>query len=95
MYRVIILYTEEPDADSYAGHVEVANKVPNSIFRHGKVTGAAMGEQTHAYYAEYEFADKDAFNAGVRSDEFMAAGKDVADRGLPKPTVEFVEIDQA
>jgi hypothetical protein len=92
MYRVIILYTEAPDADSYAGHVEVAKKVPNSVFRHGKVTGAAMGEQTHAYYAEYEFADADAFKAGVRSDEFMAAGKDVADRGLPRPSVEFVEL---
>jgi hypothetical protein len=92
MYRVIILYTEAPDADSYAGHVEVAKKVPNSVFRHGKVTGAAMGEQTHAYFAEYEFADADAFKAGVRSAEFMAAGKDVADRGLPMPTVEFVEI---
>jgi heme-degrading monooxygenase HmoA len=51
-----------------------------------------MGEQTHVYFAEYEFADADAFKAGVRSDEFMAAGKDVADRGLPRPTVEFVEL---
>jgi hypothetical protein len=92
MYRVVILYTEAPDADSYAGHVEVAKKVPNSIFRHGKVTGSAMGEQTHAYWAEYEFADADAFKAGVRSPEFMAAGKDVADRKLPMPTVEFVEL---
>ena len=92
MYRVIILYTEAPDADSYAEHVEVAKQVPNSVFRHGKVTGAAMGEQTHAYWAEYEFADADAFKAGVRSAEFMAAGKDVADRGLPMPTVEFVEL---
>jgi hypothetical protein len=92
MYRVVILYTEAPDADSYAGHVEVAKKVPNSTFRHGKVTGSAMGDQTHAYYAEYDFADADAFKAGIRSDEFMAAGKDVADRGLPRPTVEFVEL---
>jgi hypothetical protein len=92
MYRVIILYTEAPDAGSYAEHVEVAKQVPNSVFRHGKVTGAAMGEQTHAYWAEYEFADADAFKAGVRSAEFMAAGKDVADRGLPMPTVEFVEL---
>ena len=92
MHRVIILYTEEPDAESYAEHVEVAKKVPNSVFRHGKVTGSAMGDQTHAYFAEYEFADADAFKAGIRSDEFMAAGKDVADRGLPRPTVEFAEL---
>jgi hypothetical protein len=92
MYRVIVLYDAEPDADDYAAHVEVAKKVPNAVFRHGKVTGAAMGDPKHAYYAEFEFADKDAFKAGVRSDEFMAAGKDVADRGLPIPSVEFVEL---
>ena len=92
MYRVIVLYDAEPDADDYAAHVEVAKKVPNAVFRHGKVTGAAMGDPKHAYYAEFEFADKDAFKAGVRSDEFMAAGKDVADRGLPMPSVEFVEL---
>ena len=92
MYRVIILYTEAPDADSYAEHVEVANKVPNSVFRHGKVTGAAMGEQTHAYYAEYEFADADAFKSATRSEEFMATGKDAYKRGFPQPSVEFVEV---
>ena len=92
MYRVVILYDEAPDADAYAGHVEVCEKVPNSVFRHGKVTGSPMGEPKHAYYAEFEFADKDSFKSGVRSDEFMAAGKDVQDRGLPQPTIEFVEL---
>ena len=47
----------------------LCEKVPNSVFRHGKVTGAPMGEPTHAYYAEWEFADEDAFKArpGARS----------------------------
>ncbi|HEY8316376.1 MAG TPA: hypothetical protein VIG35_05875 [Gaiellaceae bacterium] len=92
MNRVVILYDREPDADAYAGHVEVCQKVPGAVFRHGKVTGSPMGEPVHAYYAEFEFADKDAFKNGVRSDEFMAAGKDVQDRGLPQPTIEFVEL---
>jgi hypothetical protein len=92
MYRVVVLYDEEPQTDSYAEHVELCKQVPNSVFRHGKVTGAPMGEPQHAYYAEWEFADKGAFDAAVRSDEFMATGKDAYKRGFPQPTVEFVEL---
>jgi hypothetical protein len=92
MYRVIVLYEEEPEAESYAEHVEVCNRVPNGVFRHGKVTGAPMGEPKHAYYAEWEFADKAAFDAAVRSEEFMASGKDAYKRGFPTPGVEFVEL---
>ena len=92
MYRVIVLYEQEPDQDSYAEHVEVCKKVPNSVFRHGKVTGAPMGEPAHAYYAEWEFADEDAFKSGARSDEFMATGKDAYKRGFPQPSVEFAEL---
>ena len=54
-------------------------------FRHGKVFGSPMGDPKHAYYAELEFADKDAFKAGARSDEFMATGKDAMQRGIPLP----------
>jgi hypothetical protein len=92
MYRVIVLYEQEPDADAYAEHVEVCKKVPNSVFRHGKVTGAPMGEPAHAYYAEWEFADQEAFKSGTRSDEFMATGKDAYKRGFPQPSVEFAEL---
>lgn len=92
MYRVVVLYDEEPQTDSYAEHVELCKQVPNGVFRHGKVTGAPMGEPKHAYYAEWEFADKAAFDGAVRSDEFMATGKDARDRGLPRPTVEFLEL---
>jgi hypothetical protein len=92
MYRVIVLYEQEPEQESYAEHVEVCRKVPNSVFRHGKVTGAPMGEPAHAYYAEWEFADQDAFKSGTRSEEFMATGKDAYKRGFPQPSVEFAEL---
>ena len=92
MYRVIVLYDEAPAADSYAEHVELCKQVPSSVFRHGKVTGAPMGEPKHAYYAEWEFADEDAFTSATRSDEFMATGKDAYKRGFPQPTVEFVDL---
>ena len=93
MFRVVVLYEDEPDAEAYAQHVEVCQRVPASTFRHGKVFGAPMGEPQHRYYAEWEFADRDAFAAATRSEEFMATGRDARDRGLPRPTVEFAEVD--
>ena len=92
MYRVIVFFDEEPQPDSYAEHVELCKRVPNGVFRYGKVTGAPMGEPKHAFYAEWEFADKSAFDAAIRSDEFMATGKDAYKRGFPVPTVEFIEL---
>lgn len=93
MYRVIVQYEQEPDADAYAEHAELCRNVPGGVFRHGKVFGSPMGEPSHAYYAEWEFADEDAFKNATRSEEFMATGKDARDRGLPRPTVMFAELD--
>jgi hypothetical protein len=92
MVRVIVLYEQEPEAEAYAEHAEICRRVPGGVFRHGKVFGSPMGEPAHAYYAEWEFDDMDAFKAATRSDEFMATGKDARDRGLPRPTVEFAEL---
>jgi hypothetical protein len=92
MYRVIVFYDEEPQADSYAEHVELCKQVPGGVFRHGKVTGSPMGDPAHAYYAEWEFADEAAFKGAIRSDEFMATGKDAYKRGFPQPTVEFAVL---
>jgi len=92
MYRVIVLYEDAPDGDSYAEHAEVCKAVPGGVFRYGPVTGSPMGDPKHAFYAEWEFADKAAFDAAVRSDEFMASGKDAHKRGLPQHFVEFVDF---
>jgi hypothetical protein len=93
VYRVVVLYEHEPDLESYTEHAALCAQVPDAVFRHGKVTGAPMGEPAHAYYAEWEFADEQAFRSAVRSDEFMATGKDAYKRGFPQPTVEFLELD--
>jgi hypothetical protein len=92
MYRVVVLYEQEPDAAQYAEHAELCRRVPGGVFRHGRVTGGPMGDPPHAYAAEWEFADRAAFDAAVRSGEFRATGKDAAERGLPRPTVEFLEL---
>jgi hypothetical protein len=92
MVRVTVLYEQEPDLSSYEEHAELCRQVPGGVFRHGKVFGSPMGDPAHAYYAEWEFPDMDAFKSAARSDEFMATGKDAYKRGYPQPTVEFVEL---
>ena len=93
MVRAFVLYESEPDPEWYERHAELCGNVPGATFRHGKVFGAPMGEPQHRYYAEWEFADRSAFEAATKSEEFMASGKDARDRGLPRPTVEFVEVE--
>jgi hypothetical protein len=91
MVRAVIQYESEPDAERYAQHVsEFADKVECDAFRHGKAFGSPFGEPPFAYYAEFEWADMDAFKAGARSEEFAASGKDAMEMGIPF-TVTFIE----
>jgi len=92
VFRVVVLYEDAPDPEAYAEHAEVCRRVPGSVFRHGAVLGSPAGHAAHAYYAEWEFADQQAFDAAVRSEEFMATGKDAYKRGFPQPNVQFVEM---
>ena len=92
MIRALVLYDEEPDADRYAEHVELCRKVPGATFRHGRITGAPMGDPPHKYYAEFEWPDKESFKQGVGSPEFMATGKDAMAMGK-KFSVEFASIE--
>ena len=91
MIRAFVLYDEEPDPQRYEQHAELCRQVPGGTFRHGKIFGAPMGEPPHSYYAEWEFADLDAFKAAARSPEFMGTGKDAMEMG-GRFTVEFADI---
>ena len=93
MIRVFVLYEQSPDPERYERHVELCRQVPGSTFRHGSVFGAPRGEPKYPYYAEWEFADRDAFNAAGRTDEFMATGKDAMEMGIPF-TIAFVELSE-
>jgi hypothetical protein len=93
VYRIVVLYEQAPDPEGYADHVERFCQVSNGAFRHGKVTGSAIGEPAHAYYAEFEFADKQARDEFARSEQFMGAGRDVMERGWKLSDIEFVELD--
>lgn len=92
MYRVIVLYEQEPDAGRYAEHAELCAQAPHGVFRHGRVTGSPLGEPAHAYYAEWEFADEQVFKDFVGSELFRETGKDARARALPRPTVQYLEL---
>ena len=92
MVRVFMVYESEPDQERYEQHAALCRRVPDSIFRHGRVFGAPMGEPKYKYYAEWEFADMDAFKAAARTDEFMATGKDAMEMGV-RFHVHFAEVD--
>jgi hypothetical protein len=92
MVRVFMVYEQEPDADRYEQHAELCRKVPGGTFRHGRVFGAPMGDPKFPYYAEWEFADMDAFKSAARTKEFMATETDAVDMGIPFH-VHFAELD--
>jgi hypothetical protein len=82
MVRAFVLYAEQPDPDAYAAHAEVCRRVPGVTFRHGPIFGSPFGDPRYAYYAEFEFADREAFKAAARSEEFAATGPDAQRLGV-------------
>jgi hypothetical protein len=90
--RAFVVYEEEPEAARYEQHAELCRKVPGATFRHGRVFGAPTGEPRFKYYAEWEFADRDAFKAAARTEEFMATGKDAMALGIPFQ-IHFADVE--
>jgi hypothetical protein len=83
MVRVFVVYEAEPDREAYEHHAELCRRVEGATFRHGKVFGAPFGEPRFPYYAEFEFPDRDAFKAAVRTPEFAETGKHAMTLGVP------------
>jgi hypothetical protein len=81
--RVFVVYEGEPDQARFEQHAELCRRVQGAPFRHGRVFGAPVGEPKFRYYAEWEFADMDAFKAAARTPEFMESGRDAMEMGIP------------
>ena len=93
MVRAIMQFESEPDPERYRKHVEeYVLPVECAAFRHGKVFGSPFGEPRFAYYAEFEWADRDAFKAAAALPEFAASGADAAAMKIPF-TVHFIDIE--
>lgn len=93
MVRAIMLYDAVPDPERYRQHVEeYALKVDCAAFRHGKVFASPFGEPQFAYYAEFEWPDRESFKAAANSSEMAASGADATAMGIPF-TVHFAGIE--
>ena len=93
MIRAIVQYESEPDPERYAQHLaEYTAPVECAAFRHGKVFGSPFGEPSFRYVAEFEWDDRESFQAAAHSEAFAAAGKDAMAMGIPM-TVHFVEVE--
>jgi hypothetical protein len=91
--RAIIEYESEPDPERYRQHIEeFVPPIECSAFRHGKIFGSPFGEPRYRYYAEFEWADKESFDAAVRSEAFAASGQDAMAMGIPF-TVHFASLE--
>ena len=93
MIRAFVVYEGEPEPERFEQHAELCRKVPGGTFRHGRVFGAPLGEPRFRYYAEWEFADMDAFKAAARTQEFMDTGKDAVAMGVPFQ-VHFADVSE-
>jgi hypothetical protein len=91
MIRVFVVYEAEPEPARFEQHAELCRRVSGGTFRHGRVFAAPMGEPKFRYYAEWEFADMDAFKAASRTPEFLQTGKDAMEMGVPFH-VHFAEV---
>jgi hypothetical protein len=84
MYRAIVLYEEEPDAERYARHVdEYVRPVPGASFSHGKIFASPIGDGRYRYFAEFTWPDRESFEAGTSSEAFSASAKDAMTLGIP------------
>ena len=91
MIRAFVVYEQEPEPERFERHAELCRRVEGGTFRHGRVFGAPAGEPRFPYYAEWEFADREAFKVAARTPEFAETGKDAAAMGIPFH-VHFAEI---
>jgi hypothetical protein len=92
MVRAFVLYVEQPDPDTYAEHVELCRRVSGATFRHGPIFGSPTRQLRYRYYAEFEFPDRESFEAAARTDEFAATGAHAQQLGVPFE-VFFADVD--
>jgi hypothetical protein len=92
MQKAIVLWERAPDGEWYGRHAELCRKVPGATFRAGRIFGTPNGKSEFAQYAEFEFADREAFGSGMSSEEMGAVVEDAQSQGIPFH-VHFVAID--
>ncbi len=93
MIRVFVLYSETPDPERYAEHVQLnLREVPSALIRHGRILGSAQGKSDYAYYFEYEFPDRETWDQA--RDCLLRAAEELQRLGV-EYNVYFAELETA
>lgn len=97
MYKLIAIYKIPNDKDAFQKHyaevhTPLAKKVPGlKEIRLNKVFGTPRGESDLHLIAELCFENKDAWKAAMKSEENMAAGKDLMSFAKDIVSIHFAE----
>lgn len=96
MFKMTAIYKVPSDvnafADWYAGHTELAKKVPlTKEIRISKITGGPRGASDLHLITELLFATKEDFKTAMGSPENMACGKDAFTNYKDIVSVHFAE----
>jgi hypothetical protein len=84
MFRAVVLYEQEPDAERYQKHIDdYVTGVPGATFAHGKIFHAPIGDGRYKYFAEFTWPDREAFQEGTSSEAFSASAQDAMTFGIP------------
>ena len=96
--KLIALYRKPEDERAFLEHYETVHAPLVAKTPHldkmvvNRVTGSPMGEAAYFLIAEMHFADKDAFDAAMRSEENRAAGKDLM--GFARDIVTLLVVEE-
>jgi hypothetical protein len=94
VFRLVVQFERAPDPERYRQHLDdFVSKVSCKAFRQGPAIGSPFGEPVFKHYAEFEWADKEAFESATRSAEFNETGRDAMEMGIPF-TATFVELTE-
>ena len=91
MVNAVVLWERAPDPEWYGRHAELCRQVPGAAFRAGRIFGSPTGKPDREQYAEFEFADREAFDRGMGSGEMRSVVEDAQTQGIPFH-VYFVEL---
>ena len=77
-----MLYEPAPDPERYENTPSCVTRCRTRCSATAPSSGRCHGNEL-GYYAEFEFADADAFKAAAATEEFKATGADAAELGVP------------
>ena len=101
MYKLIAIYKKPQDMEKFESHYKdnhtpLVRKVPGlKEIRLNRVTGTPGGESDLHLIAELCFETKDDFKAAMKSEENMAAGKDLMKFAGDIVSVHFAKEERA